>query len=247
MSLIAPTKIEDDTGRRLALCHLTKKTHIIFAGVWRSSIGYVMAPNLCDSDSYYKLTADKLELGKVLGDFPADLPQQPAMSRADMLSGFWGLGVIALLMTLAGFRKAGQARRLTPLPSETDGIPPTAMRAMDAMCHAAKADGKLHPSEITLMADIALQITDEHFDEARIRRMFDAAEAKPTAAQFAAFGTGLTSDQRRMVLRAALMIAAADGSFDHHETAFVYKLARGLNILTDEVAEMLHEMRAKAV
>ncbi len=245
MSLIAQTDIEDNAGQKLALCHLTEKTHIIFAGIWRSSKGYVLAPNGCDSDSYYALSADKLELGKQLGDFPSDLPDQPAMSRDDMISGFWGLAAIAGLLIVAGIKMAGRSARKTQRHAEMGSVPPAALQVMDAMCHAAKSDGKLDPSEVTMMADIAKQITGATFEEDRIRRMFDMAEAKPTDAQFAAFGRGLTSDQKRLVMQAALMVAGADGHLDQKETVFVQKLARGLCISADEVKAMFQSMTAK--
>ncbi len=245
MSLVAETDVTDNSGQTLALCHLTKKTHIMFAGVWRSSIGYVMAPNKCDSDSYYSVNAEQLTLGKVVGTYPADLPDQPSMSIADMISGFWGLAVVAVFLIVAGLKSAVQAKRTAQRHAQMGDVHPAALRAMDAMCHAAKADGSLDPSEVTMMADIAKQMTGETFDEARIRRMFDMAEAKPTEAQFAAFGTGLTSDQKRMVLQATLMIAAADGHMDDDEALFAQKLARGLGINVDEFMTMFQAMNAK--
>ncbi|WP_171124423.1 MULTISPECIES: TerB family tellurite resistance protein [unclassified Ruegeria] len=245
MTLITPTDIEDNNGQNLSLCHLTKKTHIMFAGVWRSSIGYVMAPNKCDSDSYYNMPADRLELGKALGDFPSDLSTQPKMSRADMVSGFWGLGAIAVLLILAGAKKAGQSKRTKERYAEMGIANPAALQAMDAMCHAAKADGSLDAVEIATMANIAQQMTGETFDESRIRRIYNMAEAKPTDAQFAAFGRGLTADQKRMVMQATLMIVGADGDLDKAETVFIHKLAKGLGISVDEVKAMFQNMAAQ--
>lgn len=245
MSLIAPTDIQDDTQQKLALCHLTRKTHVLFAGVWRSSIGYVLAPNNCDSDSYYNLTAERLALGKVMGDFPSDLPDQPVMSSNDIFSGFWGLGAIVILLAIAGIKAAGRSARKSKRHAEIGSLPPAALQVMDAMCHAAKADGKLDDAEVAMMADIAKQITGTTFDKARIRRMFEMAEAKPTDAQFAAFSRGLTADQRRMVLQATLMVVGSDGHMDQSERAFVQKLAQGLSINIDEVKAMLHAMVTK--
>ncbi|WP_160175200.1 TerB family tellurite resistance protein [Ruegeria halocynthiae] len=244
MSLIAETEIQDDTGQTLALCHLTEKTHILFAGVWRSSKGYVLAPNGCDSDSFYRLSADKLELGKALGDFPSDLPDQPVMSLNDMISGFWGLGAIAILLAIAGVKTAGRSARKRQRQSEMGAAAPAAIQAMDAMCHAAKADGQLDTSEIAMMADIAKQMTGENFDDARIRRMYDMAEVKPTDAQFAAFGRGLSNEQKRLVMQATLMIVGADGNLAQSESVFVQKLAKGLNISVDEVKAMFQSMTA---
>ena len=97
LSLVTETQITDNKDQPLSLCHLTEKTHIIFAGVWRSSKGYAMATNKCDADSYFPVSAEQLAMGKVLGDFPENLPEQPSMSRGDLISGFWGLSAIILL------------------------------------------------------------------------------------------------------------------------------------------------------
>lgn len=242
MSLIAPTDIQDDTGQTLALCHLTKKNHVLFAGIWRSSIGYVLAPNGCDSDSYYSLSAERLEIGKLTGNFPSELPDQPEMSTADMISGFWGLGAFAILLGAILLKSRARAQRKAQRYAAMGDVQPAALQAMDAMCHAAKADGRLDPSEIAMMADIAKQMTGDVFDEARIRSMFDMTEAKPTDAQFAAFGKGLTAEQKRLVMRAALMIVGADGTLANDENIFVQKLARGLSISVDEVKLMFQSM-----
>jgi len=245
LSLVVQTEIQDDTGQILALCHLTKKTHILFAAIWRSSKAYVMAPNGCNSDSYYKLSAEKLEVGKALGDFPQDLPEQPVMSSAELISGFWGLGVIAALLALAGIKTASRVRRKSHRHAAMGPMQPVALQIMDAMCHAAKADGRLDASEIKMMVDIAKQMTGNTFDEDRIRRMFDMAEVKLTDVQFTAFGKGLSTEQKRMVMQASLMIVGADGTLDKDENIFVQKLARGLSINLDEVRSMLQTMAEK--
>ncbi|KIC40056.1 hypothetical protein RA27_14525 [Ruegeria sp. ANG-R] len=245
MSLVAETQITNDQGQTLSLCHLTEKTHILFAGVWRSSMGYALATNKCDADSYYAVNAEQLTLGQAIGEYPNDLPTQPAMSFGDMISGFWGLCALVLLFALAGIKWAGQSARTSKRRAEMRGAAPAAVKAIDAMCHAAKADGRLDDSEIALMSDIAKQMTGETFDEARIRRMYDLAEAKPTEHQFASFGSGLSPDQKRMVLQAVLMIIGSDGDLDKRETDFVQKLAHGLKISGAEVKALFHSMYAK--
>lgn len=245
MSLIHDTQITDDKGQTLSLCHLTKKTHIMFAGVWRSSLGYAMAVNKCDADRYYPVNAQQLALGKTLGDFPQSLPEQPVLSVNEMISGFWGLAAIVLLLGIAGVKWAGRSARTNKRVAEMKGAAPAAIKAMDAMCHAAKADGSLDDSEIALMADIAQQMTGETFDQQRIRRMYDLAEDKPTDQQFTSFGRGLTPDQKRLVMQAVLMVVGADGRLDRRETAFVQKLAQGLRINAEEVKSLFHSMHAK--
>ena len=204
-----------------------------------------MATNKCDSDSYYPVNAEQLALGKIMGDFPEDLPDQPSLSISDMISGFWGLGAIVLLLGVAGIKWAGRSARTSKRMAEMKGAAPAAIKAMDAMCHAAKADGRLDDSEIELMADIARQMTGETFDEQRIRRMYELAEAKPTDQQFTSFGSGLTPDQKRLVMQAVLMVVGADGDLDKRETAFVQKLAQGLKISANEVKSLFQSIHAK--
>ncbi|SDX14097.1 Uncharacterized conserved protein, tellurite resistance protein B (TerB) family [Ruegeria halocynthiae] len=245
LSLITETQLTNDQGQLLSLCHLTENRHVLFLPVWRSSLGYAMAINKCDAESYYPVDAEKLTLGKVLGELPEDLPDQPKLSVSDMISGFWGLGVFALLLGVAGIKWAGRSARTSKRKAEMKGAAPAAVKAIDAMCHAAKADGRLDDSEIALMSDIAKQMTGEPFDEARIRRMYDLAEAKPTEHQFASFGSGLSPDQKRMVLQAVLMIIGSDGDLDKRETDFVQKLAHGLKISGAEVKALFQSMYAK--
>ncbi len=245
LSLVAETQLTNDQGQLLSLCHLTEKTHIIFAGVWRSSMGYALATNKCDADSYYAVNAEQLALGQVVGEYPKDLPAQPAMSIGDMISGFWGLCALIVLFAFAGIKWAGRSARTSKRKAEMKGAAPAAIKAIDAMCHAAKADGKLDDSEIALMSDIAKQMTGETFDEPRIRRMYDLAEEKPTEHQFASFGRGLSPDQKRMVLQAVLMVIGSDGDLDKRETDFVQKLAHGLKISGPEVKALFHSMYAK--
>ncbi len=245
LSLVAETQLTNDQGQLLSLCHLTEKTHVIFAGVWRSSKGYALATNKCDADNYYAVNAEQLALGQVVGEYPKDLPAQPAMSIGDMISGFWGLCALIVLFAFAGIKWAGRSARTSKRKAEMKGAAPAAIKAIDAMCHAAKADGKLDDSEIALMSDIAKQMTGETFDEARIRRMYDLAEEKPTEHQFASFGRGLSPDQKRMVLQAVLMVIGSDGDLDKRETDFVQKLAHGLKISGPEVKALFHSMYAK--
>ncbi len=244
MSFVADTQITDKSGQHLSLCHLTKKTHVMYAGVWRSSKGYSLAANKCETDGYYAVTATEMAQGKALGDIPKDLPDQPAMSMNDMISGFWGLAAIVLLVGFVGVKWAGRTTRTNKRTAEMKGAVPAVVKAVDAMCHAAKADGRLDENEIALMANIAMQMTGETFDEARIRRMYDLAEAKPTDLQFAAFGKGLSADQKRLVIRAVLMVIGADGDLDKREMEFVQKLANGLKIGADEVRSIFQSITA---
>jgi len=234
-SFVAETTITAADGQLLSLCHLTKKTHILFAGIWRSSIGYVLADNRCDTDGYYKVKPGFLAAAKLNGELAAEIPDQPSMSSNEIISGFWGLGAIAALIIFGLVSAKKRKARADLRSSEMTGASPTAIKILDAMCHVAKADGRLNAGEIAMMADLSQQMTGTAFDSDRIRRMYDLAEAKLTPAQYKNFGKGLADGDKRMVMKAVLMMAGSDGNIDKKEMEFVQKLAAGLKIGSNEV------------
>lgn len=234
-SFVAETTITAADGQLLSLCHLTKKTHILFAGIWRSSIGYVLADNRCDTDGYYKVKPGFLAAAKLNGELAAEIPDQPSMSSNEIISGFWGLGAIAALIIFGLVSAKKRKARADLRSSEMTGASPTAIKILDAMCHVAKADGRLNAGEIAMMADLSQQMTGTAFDSDRIRRMYDLAEAKLTSAQYKNFGKGLADGDKRMVMKAVLMMAGSDGNIDKKEMEFVQKLATGLKIGSNEV------------
>ena len=67
----------------------------------------------------------------------------------------------------------------------------------------------------------------------------------PTDHQFAGFGSGLTPDQKRLVMQAVLMVIGADGDLDKRETAFVQRLAHGLKISGEDVKALFQSIHAK--
>lgn len=234
-SLVAETTITAADGQLLSLCHLTKKTHIMFAGIWRSSMGYVLADNRCDTDGYYKVKPGFLAAAKLNGELAQEIPDQPSMSSNEIISGFWGLGAIGalILFGLVSAKKRNARRALRT--SEMTGASPSAIKILDAMCHVAKADGRLDAGEVALMADLSHQMTGTAFDSDRIRRMYDLAETKLTPSQYKSFGNGLAEGDKRMVMKAVLLMTGADGDLDKKEMEFVQKLAIGLKIGGEEV------------
>ncbi|MCL6282879.1 TerB family tellurite resistance protein [Ruegeria sp. 2012CJ41-6] len=246
LGLVSDTNIVND-GVAYSLCHLTKTHNVIFANVWRTSKGYVLAADRCEAERFYPISEEQVIAAQVVGEIPDTVPSVARLNMNEILSGFWGLAAIGGLLVLAGFKMADRAARTRRRQGEMTGAAPVAIKIADAMCHAAKADGSLDEEEIKIIADITEKMTGAAFDRARIQRMYELAEAKPTDAQFASFGKGLPLDQRRLVMQATLMIVAADGNIDRQENAFVQKLARGLSLDANEVQGMFRSISATPV
>ena len=56
---------------------------------------------------------------------------------------------------------------------------------------------------------------------------------------FARFGEGLTNEQARMVLRAALAVVAADGIMSRPERRYISQLTDGLGLSAEDVDDIL--------
>jgi len=234
-SFVAETTITADDGQLLSLCHMTKKTYIMFAGVWRSSIGYVVAGNRCETDEYYEIKPDFLTMAKLTGKLAQEVPDQPVMSSDEIIDGFWGLGPIGIFILFVLVSLNKRRKRAALRTGEMTGASPTAIKILDAMCHVAKADGRLDANEIALMADLSHQMTGTAFDSDRILRMYNLAETNLTPAQYKSFGKGLAEGDKRLLMTAVLMMASADGNIDKKEMQFVQKLGMGLKIGDKEV------------
>jgi tellurite resistance protein len=108
------------------------------------------------------------------------------------------------------------------------------------MCHTAKSDGHVDPSEAQTIASITSQLTGKSQNIDNIRIMIDQAVSNLQPHQFTAFGEGLSEDEKHLVLKASLMVAVADGKIEESEHTFVSNLAHAFRITGDQMRAMLH-------
>lgn len=240
---VAPTEL-GTPDKPLALCHLVETNSVIFVNFWRSMQGYAIAENGCQTDSYYDFDAEGLKLAQAAGAIDADIPSVPKLSLAEIAGGFWGFGAIGLLLIFAALKAAKAAarkkQRLALMANGSKG----AKAILDAMCHAAKADGHVDPSEIATIKSVAEQMTGETFADETVKQMTDLANAGLNDAGYSALIKGCSKEEQLDMMRGVLLVVAADGQFAGKEKEFVGGLAKAMKMAPDIVTSLLAEITA---
>ena len=230
----------DNSGAQLSLCHLVEDMHVLYVPLYYTSKGYVLAPNRCDSDSYYDLNEGGLAEAQAQGLLPADIPAEPSINLARRVPTILvGLFFLALIGTFIR-QKMNKDKRL----AEMGAIPLVAQRVLDVACHAARVDGDTSEAEVAVIADITRQITGTAIEPERVRKMISLSVKSPQAAHFKAFVKGLDASQNEMLIRAALMVIAADGQIAKAEQNFLNQLASAAGITQQRFNEVLAQQQA---
>jgi len=238
---VSPTEFEDDDGP-LALCHFVETYSVIFINFWRSTQGYALAGNNCNTDSYYDLSAVELKTAQTSGMISADIPSEPKLSIKSLAEGFWGLGALALLLLFAGLKIMQVQKRKAQRMALMRGATPGAQAILDAMCHAAKADGYVAPSEVEMIKRAAEQMTGESLALEDVKRMASLAEESLDLKGHKRLIKGRTKHEQLDMMRGVLLVVAADGRLDGKENKFVGGLAQAMNMDSQTVQALLAEV-----
>ena len=239
---VADTTLPAPNGGTFALCHFYTTETVYWLAFWSRSEGYVLSGAGCTGTAYYD-NPRMIEAGLANGQIPAGVPQTARFTPVQIATGFtWPLVAGALVLAMVGIG-AASARRYKTRSAERmevlgleDG--PT-FRFIDAMLHAANADGQAQPEEIAYIkataTDVAgLAYTDEHIEWAITHT--DRFKHKR---DFRRFGKGLNTDQKRAVLRGALAVVASDFQMSQSERNFINRLTDGLGLGQGDVQEIL--------
>lgn len=241
MLFVADTQIEIE-GRAQSLCLLVEDSGVLFVPLFRTLEGYVLAENKCDDDSYYETNAEMLAAGQAQGLIPADVPAEASLSLVQKVQGFWGWGIILGFVGLAGMGALKTRGRRKEREGLMGDAPPAAIAILDAMCHAAKADGTIAPEEVAEIARIGGEMTGRSFSPTDVARMADLAEAAPSDKDFKRMIKGLMPQEQELMMKAVLTIVASDGQLDGKEQKFVGKLAGAMKMKADQVNALLGEV-----
>ncbi|MDA5095151.1 DUF533 domain-containing protein [Aliiroseovarius sp. KMU-50] len=243
MLFVAETPIELD-GQPYALCHLVDDSKVLFIPLFRSVEGYVLAANRCAAEEYYELPTERFVEGKADGAFPADLPDTPKLSTSAMINGHWGWVIVLGFIGFAVVAWLKTRKRRTERQALMGDLSPVAKAILDAMCHAAKADGNIDETEVVQIARIAQEMTGETFDLTTVRRMSELAEEKPADNYFKSLAKGLNPNEASLMMKAVLMVVAADGTLGGKEQGFVGRLAKVLKLGGEQVNALLNQVVA---
>lgn len=238
MIFVSDTKVEIE-GQSYALCQLVETNSIFFINLFRSLEGYVLAPNKCIAERYIAISDKDLADGKAQGAIPESVPAVAKLSTKDMIMGHWGWLLILAVVAFAGmgyFKTRGRRKARIEL---MQGANPTATAILDAMCHAAKADGVIAPEEVAEIQKVASEMTGHNFEAATVKQMADLAEGDPSDNEIKRFAKGLNPAEQELMMKGVLMVVASDGQLEGKEQAFVGKLGAALKMSGDQINALL--------
>ena len=238
---VAQTEFEDETGT-LALCQLVETQSAIFVNFWRSVESYALASDGCNTESYYEFTAAELKTAQAAGMIASDVPLEPKLSMQSLAGGFWGFGLLALVLIGLGLKVLQVQRRKGQRLAIMGNATPAAQSILDAMCHAAKADGYIAPSEVAMIKSAAEEMTGENFALEDVKRMATLAEETLDLNGHKRLIKGRSKPEQLDMMRGVLMVVAADGKLDGKEKTFVGGLAQAMNMDAATVQALLAEV-----
>jgi len=242
LHLAAPTRISSGNGNSMALCHLSTKHHIFQLGFWRSLDGYALSYTGCTGERYVPVDAARMQRMRDAGEVPADLPVEPQMQTAQLVSGFAGTAALGATFGLFGLLKLIASARRRRRRNAMTGATGFGQRVLDVMCHAAKADGIVDPEEVKLIAFASQKLTGTAYPDEQITRLIGMAGDRLSNEEFRAFGEGLSAQQKETLMRGALMVTVSDGTISQSEKGFLARLAASLGISSIEMQGMLRSL-----
>ncbi|MEQ3625852.1 MAG: hypothetical protein ABNH26_08095 [Celeribacter sp.] len=243
---VSPTEMLDAAQHPLTLCHMTRKSHLLGLGVWRSSIGYVLSRDGCRSTSSTSvLNPEEILSMRQAGLLPARVTLVPQLSRMDRLTGFL-LPFLALASAGAGAWVRLRGRSANGSSHSEEGAerqPQDAMsqsgfqsRLVDVMCQAACAkEQRLSPAKCHAIARIATALTETPVVPERITRKYGLAIRRVPLDHLRRFGDGMSRAQRRVLLSGALLVTEFRGTRREAEIQFVLTLGTALGLGPEEV------------
>lgn len=232
-----------ENGSPLALCVLVKTQNVLFLDVWRTQKGYALAENRCDASSYIPVTSDQLKVFKMSGVISSEVPDEPQV-KTGLAIPYWAWAIIAGLVALIGIKLRRKAGRKSARRDLMGDASPAAIAILDAMCHAAKADGHVSPSELIEIAEAAQKMTGEKIDPKRVAEMAKLAESNLTDQDYKRLVAGRTEDEKEVMMRGVLFVAVADGKLDSKEQQFVGKLAGVMQMPATKIQALLGDVVA---
>lgn len=238
---VADTKIVEE-GVPFSLCHLVNSRSAFGISFFRGVETYALAENKCDTTAYYLMSPEDIAEAKALGMIDANVPNEPKLATSDMVMGHIGWLLVLGVLVYAGVTANNSRKRRQERQGMMGEASPAAIAVLDAMCHAAKADGHIDSSEVAAIADAAERMTGEKFDPNQVAKMAKMAEDKPSDKDFKRLVKGRTAPEFDVMMRGVLMVVAADGRLADAEQQFVGELAQAMKMSGDQVQTILRDV-----
>ncbi|MEL6586379.1 MAG: TerB family tellurite resistance protein [Pseudomonadota bacterium] len=226
------------------ICHLVDRTSLAFVPLWTSPGPYVYGAERCDAPGYAAMIAPVPSL-KAMGAFPLHVPDTPTLTPLQIAEGFAGLIALGLGLLFGGLKFAMRAKR-RDIRLQILGIGDgPVFQMIDVMCHAALADGKTDPSEVTAIRELARNLTGLDFQDLHITEMVSRADRLTKPRDFVQFGRGLDAQQRLTILDGALSVILADGTLSPPEEEFLKNLTLGMKLPGQDVVGAVEAMLSR--
>ena len=258
LTFVSATQMLDAAQQPLVLCHMTRKSHVLGLGMWRSSVGYVLSRDNCRTPSSTSLLNPSEILSmRQAGLLPDAVKLVPNLSRMDRLTGFL-LPLLALAPAGAGAwwrLRGGPGHPPTAEEEDTARQAKESMsasgfqsRLIDVMCQAACAkEQRLSPAKCHAIARIATALTDTPVVPERITRKYGLAIRRVPLDHLRRFGDGMSRAQRRVLLSGAILVTEFRGGARREaEAQFVLTLGTAFGLTEDEVRACRRDATALA-
>lgn len=243
---IAETEQRDAEGQPLALCYLGEGITLLTARLTFEAKEYVLAPNQCETDSYYALTLHQMIMGKAAGLFPSNIPEIPETPTEIKLRNYGFFGLIALILGVGLISKLvssmGGLQAMTSKrgPRKSRYNDETAVHALAAMCYVATCDGDYDQREIKQISHTLSALTGCVYTPKQIIEMLNYTAQDSDAVS--AIGADLSENDRHIVMEAAMRIAFADGKVEQVEYDAIARIANLLHVSAQVMRDLIQKI-----
>lgn len=186
-----------------------------FLGAWLTDVEYVAVPTGV-TDSYWSLTDDQMTALHEIGAISSAAPAYTIPAFDYVLAYSLWIAVAGLALYLFGSSIVTQKRAAKVRAAVGDDFPAFARLAL---LNAAKADGDIDETELTLIADVLKRAFN--METTRLQLIEEAAgstlKSNQLVAHFEIAQRAMSPDQRGMLIQALVALFAADGRWSGKE------------------------------
>lgn len=234
LRLVAATNVPGPRGF-LSVCHHTRTRTILGMGYWARSLGYVLSDRRCEGLDYYRMPlTDRGDVPREL--IAAGVPPEPGLSLNEMMRGFFWLYVLPLAAYIGAtagriLRSRLPQKSRAELRRDVLGMEEGPLfRLIDAMCHAAAADGAADTTAIRQITELAQELTGLDVQEEHVIYAVNHRDALQYGFEFRRFGKGLTPEQKAVVLQGVRTVLNDQGGLTRAEEVFLNRIGRALKV-----------------
>lgn len=226
-----------------SLCHLVKENHAMFLPYWTSSLGYAIASNGCDTDSYMALTPDMLKSFQETGLIPKDISPEINVPMADRFVNFSVLGVGAGLVLFGLGSKSGRRsapKRVSGKQVSRGNRSQLLPALIDVMCAMSMIDGNVDQKEVAVISDVYQKMTGRKITIEQIAKHFQSINGP---VDFNHIADVFNATEREILLEAAIRVATADGRIEDAEYEFIGDMTEAFDFGAEQIRNIMAHMQ----